>query len=703
MTPIVRRTTGWVGALAVVAAGFATLAPSPALGADAVTLAALTPSAQVKGEVSLLGSVGDSSTTPTVEQYSAGRWKSLGSAAPGNDGSFVATYPADTTGNTYFRATVPTSGSSAAATSAIVRVWVFAESDQPFSSTSIPAVVGDQTVGTKLQADPGSWDPKPDYFTYRWNRNGVSTGVTGRTYTLTGADLGAYVTVTAAGWRSGRLTLRDSRPTTRVSQGAFHTTQPEIVGRAVVGQSLQAVVTGWSPMPSDLIYQWSRDGTAIENATTSQYLLTSSDVGTSLTVTAHGTATGVDPADTTSKPFVVPGRASRAQRTFADAMAPVSSDPWTTADLTYEASGQAPAWGTLTRTRWDGRRTFTFAQKPRPAGTLISAIYDKPWTRADTAEFTGTNPSLKNADVTFTVSARRFSIVYRGNEKSDAMVWVNSRPIAAQPIRGVGAADTSAWNWISITLPTQQTSSVRFAGPLTFSGVDTPATENALVREAPPTFTLGVLSDSYYEVCSDTQCMSRNAAPTLATLTGFRVWNMSESGTGWVAPGPGGPAGYESSPYGSTKRLDGVLAAPLDALIIGGSVNDGLRSADLHRPAVDTLLTQLEQQRPDLPVVLLGIEPLPGTYRSAYWINRANGFSATLKSMVGRHQNVVGFIDPFTNPWLTGTGNIAKPTGDGNGDQYVGSDGVHLGAAGIRYYQQRVVDELRQLPLPSNN
>lgn len=704
MKPVSRAVAAVTVLMAGLTTGTTAMAPTPALAAPTISLISLTPLPQVKGEVTLLGTIGGGSSAggdPVIEQYSSGQWKSLGTAKPGDDGSFMTTFPAESAGNTYFRTTLPGSGGQSAVTSSAVRVYIFAESDKPFTSTAIPTVSGDQSVGTTLQADPGSWAPKADYFTYRWNRNGVSTGATGRTYPLTGADLGAYVTVTAVGWHSGSMTLRDSHPTTRVVNGTFKSNPPEIVGRAVVGQPLQASVTGWVPTPASLSYQWLRNGTPIDGATSDQYVLSADDLGTSLTVSVHATAIGVEPTDVTSNALVVPGRAGRAQRTFADVMTPASTTPWTSDDLTVEADDEAPAWGKLKRTRWDTSGAFTHSQKPELAGTLVSAMYGRPWTRADTAEYPGTNPSLKNADVSFTVTAKRFAVVYRGNDKSDAMVWVDSRPVAANPIRGVGSSDSTTANWISITLPARRTVSVRFAGPLSFSGVDIPAADNGTVQATPPTFTLGVLSDSFYEVCKDDRCMSRNAAPVLASLTGFRVWNMSESGTGYVAPGPQGFAGYEPSVYGSAKRLGGVLDAPLDALIIGGSINDGLKAGDLHRPAVDKLLTDLENARPDLPVVLLGIEPLGGAYLTPYWTSRGAAFTATLKSMVGRHQNVVGFIDPYTNPWLTGTGSTAKPTGDGNRDQYVGTDGIHLSAAGTRYYQQRVADALRTLPLPT--
>lgn len=74
--------------------------------------------------------------------------------------------------------------------------------------------------------------------------------------------------------------------------------------------------------------------------------------------------------------------------------------------------------------------------------------------------------------------------------------------------------------------------------------------------------------------------------------------------------------------------------------------------------------------------------------------------NATLAATVDRHPNVIGFIDPYTDRWLTGTGSIVDPRGDGNQDVYVGTDGVHPSVAGVAYYVGRVVTELREVRLP---
>jgi hypothetical protein len=67
--------------------------------------------------------------------------------------------------------------------------------------------------------------------------------------------------------------------------------------------------------------------------------------------------------------------------------------------------------------------------------------------------------------------------------------------------------------------------------------------------------------------------------------------------------------------------------------------------------------------------------------------------------MAEEHPNVVGFIDPYTPNWLTGTGSTAEPSGSGNQDRYIGVDGHHPNGAGQAFYQRKIVAELKKLPI----
>ena len=146
-------------------------------------------------------------------------------------------------------------------------------------------------------------------------------------------------------------------------------------------------------------------------------------------------------------------------------------------------------------------------------GTLSSAQSGTNVSHAPSgAEYVSTNSYYKNADVTFEFTGTRFAVEYRAHANSDAMVWIDGRPMSGSPI--IGRDDSlgrrAVRQFVVVTLPERRTVDVRFAGPFFFTGVHTPAADEARIAAAPAPFTLGVLSDSYYENCYDAACMSRS-------------------------------------------------------------------------------------------------------------------------------------------------------------------------------------------------
>jgi len=102
---------------------------------------------------------------------------------------------------------------------------------------------------------------------------------------------------------------------------------------------------------------------------------------------------------------------------------------------------------------------------------------------------------------------------------------------------------------------------------------------------------------------------------------------------------------------------------------------------------------------PALPIVIVGLEPLSTSTIPDVPTDHYLAMTRTLKRSVAEHDNVVGFIDPYTANWFTGTGSTRKPRGDGNQDEYIGRDGLHPNGDGQVFYQQHIVDELRELPV----
>ncbi|HVK30280.1 MAG TPA: hypothetical protein VM575_18215 [Nocardioides sp.] len=704
------------------------LATGPATGlplaapaaAAAPTVQALTVFPQVGGELTLLGSAtGDPAPAPAdvaVERWvSDPGWTPVDATASLlDDGRLAVTVPLDhgpmaVAGGAWVRLVVSDPAGAASQASDGLGIHVFADAAPPFTAAPVPTVTGDLTVGSVLHAATGTWSPTPATIGLEWNRDGVRTSVSGSSYPLTGADLGHVITVSATAFPSSGSTssfvVRDSRPAGAVREGAFVAPPPTVVGLPRLGEEVRVDLDGWRPTPTTLAYQWSRDGVPLADATGSSYTLTAADAGTSLTVAVHAEADGVAPVDRTTTPYAVPADLHPRGPRLAELMKPSSTTPLTTSQVRIGVTTTRPAWNDLRRRWWYDKTAFTHAARPVPFLTLASAKYGTDMANASQGgEYDGTNATLKNVDVTFTITARRFAIAFRGTRKHDAMVWLNGRPVAARPLRAQSSGDTSyRLNWVVVTLPARATTRVRFAGPLTFTGVDTAGADRAVVKATPPPFTVGVVSDSMLDQCAQAVCMSRAAVPTLGRMTGWRVWNLAEGGTGYRSNSSAPSYGtFVSSRFGSDRRLAAVARAPLDLLLVNGSFNDAplsTYSAEAHKAAVDRYLDDLARIRPDLPVVLVGIEPL-GRYQTTYWDSRSRTMNATLAATVGRHPNVIGFIDPYTDRWLTGTGSIAAPKGDGNQDVYVGTDGVHLSVAGVGYYVGRIVTGLREVRLP---
>ncbi|MFT4108090.1 hypothetical protein [Propionicimonas sp.] len=82
-----------------------------------------------------------------------------------------------------------------------------------------PTISGQVSAGRVLTAEPGRWKPSGVTFTYRWYRGSVPlTRATGRTYTLSDADVGVPITVRVTGSLPGyRDATGTSAPTPRVT------------------------------------------------------------------------------------------------------------------------------------------------------------------------------------------------------------------------------------------------------------------------------------------------------------------------------------------------------------------------------------------------------------------------------------------------------------------------------------------------------
>jgi hypothetical protein len=119
---------------------------------------------------------------------------------------------------------------------------------------------------------------------------------------VTGAQLAgkAYAVQTVAG-PPGKVTLA-------FSSAPLNTTPPSLPTAAHVGDTISCDPGAWSGSPSSFEFQWLRDGSVIPGATASNYVVTSDDVGTSITcrVTATSNAGSADAESSALVPTASP-------------------------------------------------------------------------------------------------------------------------------------------------------------------------------------------------------------------------------------------------------------------------------------------------------------------------------------------------------------------------------------------------------------
>lgn len=173
------------------------------------------------------------------------------------------------------------------------------------SYTSAPSISGTATQGSTLTCSTGTWRSTdstyyyPRGFTYQWKRGGsIIVGATSSTYALTGSDVGYTITCTvvalngSASYSAGDTTVTTSGTSTVAVRAPVNASAPTISGTTQVSQTLTSTSGSWTTdsnvyysTPSDYLYQWNRNGSAISGATSSTYVLQPADAGTTISVT----------------------------------------------------------------------------------------------------------------------------------------------------------------------------------------------------------------------------------------------------------------------------------------------------------------------------------------------------------------------------------------------------------------------------------
>lgn len=179
------------------------------------------------------------------------------------------------------------------------------------------------------------------------------------------------------------------------------------------------------------------------------------------------------------------------------------------------------------------------------------------------------------------------------------------------------------------------------------------------------------------------------------------VFNLAQGGTGWNVKNA--PSSFDNTalpqvqycaPSNATPSttIPGSAMPTPDVVLIEYGHNDPPAWSGTAQTAATATVAAARSQWPKAWIIMLG--PLAdGSIASAYnssettaFTNAAPYVDATLSTIQGTD-----------TPWLTGSGYAGATTGTGNGDIYIGADGVHLVPDGVDYMAERITSAIRKL------
>ena len=168
---------------------------------------------------------------------------------------------------------------------------------------TVPVITGTAQVGVTLSGSNGTWTNSPTGYAYRWLADGVAIGgATANTFLLTAAQIGAIITFEVTASNAGG----NSAPATSAGTAAVlpavpvNTAVPVITGTVQDSFTLSGSNGTWTNVPTGYTYQWYANGVAIGGATNNTFLLTSAQVGKTITFKVTASNAGGAGAPATS-------------------------------------------------------------------------------------------------------------------------------------------------------------------------------------------------------------------------------------------------------------------------------------------------------------------------------------------------------------------------------------------------------------------
>lgn len=169
------------------------------------------------------------------------------------------------------------------------------------------------------------------------------------------------------------------------------------------------------------------------------------------------------------------------------------------------------------------------------------------------------------------------------------------------------------------------------------------------------------------------------------------VANMAQGGTGFISDNFGQKTTY-------MQRIERFASLNADVYVIAGNHND------LSYPAADQIqaalryFKKLRELQPKAVIVVFGVNPLQGESSDSGGVRNAElNLKAAFDQWADDNAYFVPIATDPNGPWITGTGSVDAPKGDGNKDLFYTSKDGHPLQRGVDYFAQRYAQALKNI------
>ena len=169
------------------------------------------------------------------------------------------------------------------------------------------------------------------------------------------------------------------------------------------------------------------------------------------------------------------------------------------------------------------------------------------------------------------------------------------------------------------------------------------------------------------------------------------VANMAQGGTGFISDNFGQKTTY-------MQRIERFASLNADVYVIAGNHNDLSYPAADQTQAALSYFKKLRELQPKAVIVVFGVNPLQNESSDSGAVRNAElNLKAAFDQWADGNAYFVPIATDPNGPWMTGTGSVDAPKGDGNKDLFYTSKDGHPLQRGVDYFAQRYAQALKNI------